>query len=45
MQAVFHSNQPDVQYPRYLFEHETKAAAADIQPANSHTPTVQTRVK
>lgn len=44
MQAVFHSSQPSVQYPRYLSEHETKAAAAatDIQPANSHTPAVQT---
>lgn len=45
MQAVFHSSQPNVQYPRYLSEHETKAAAADIRPANSHTPAVQTRVK
>lgn len=42
MQAVFHPSQPNVQYPRYSSEHETKAAAAettDIQPANSHTHT------
>lgn len=37
MQAVFHPSQPNVQYPRYSSEHETKAAAeaTDIQPANS----------
>lgn len=32
MQAVFHTSQPNVQYPRYLSERETKAAARDIQP-------------
>lgn len=44
MQAVFRTSQPNVQYPRYLSEHETKAAATDIQPANSQKPALQTRL-